>query len=112
MNKILKNIIITILTFISLCILYNILKETGLVQDSIRVIIGFVLTIIFIFLGWALSEEVPRLAAILLLLGIVLAIITAIMYIILMAKITIFGTMLQMVAAIVILIAILIIGRL
>lgn len=112
MNKILKNIIITILTFISLCILYNILKETGLVQDSIRVIIGFVLTIIFIFLGWVLSEEVPRLAAILLLLGIVLAIITAIMYIILMAKITIFGTMLQMVVAILILIAILIISRL
>lgn len=112
MNNILKNIIITILTFISLCILYNILKETGLVQDSIRVIIGFVLTVIFIFIGWVLSEEAPRLAAIVLLLGIVLAIITAIMYIILMAKITIFGTMLQMVAAILILIAILIIGRL
>lgn len=112
MNKTLKNIIIAILTFISLCILYNILKETGLVQDSIRVIIGFVLTVIFIFIGWALSEEVPRLAAIVLLLGIVLAIITAIMYIILMAKITIFGTILQMVAAILILIAILIIGRL
>ena len=112
MNKILKNTIITILTFISLCILYNILKETGLVQDSIRVIIGFVLTVIFIFLGWALSEETPRLSAIVLLLGIVLAIITAIMYIILMAKVTIFGTMLQMVVAILILIAILIISRL
>lgn len=112
MNKILKNIIITILTFISLCILYNILKETGLVQDSVRVIIGFVLTVIFIFLGWALSEETPRLSAILLLLGIVLAVVTAIMYIILMAKVTIFGTMLQMVVAILILIAILIISRL
>ena len=112
MNKILKNIIITILTFISLCILYSILKEVGLVQDSVRVIIGFVLTVIFIFLGWALSEETPRLSAILLLLGIVLAVVTAIMYIILMAKVTIFGTMLQMVVAILILIAILIISRL
>ena len=112
MNKILKNIIITILTFISLYILYTILKEVGLVQDSVRVIIGFVLTVIFIFLGWALSEETPILSAILLLLGIVLAVVTAIMYIILMAKVTIFGTMLQMVVAILILIAILIISRL
>lgn len=112
MNKILKNIIIVILPFISLCILCNIVQETGLVKDGIRVIIGFILTVIFFFIGWIFGDKAPTLASILLLLGMVLSIITAIMYIILMAKITIFGTMLQMVVAILILIAIFILNRL
>lgn len=111
MNKILKNIIIVILTFISLCILYSILKETGLVQDSIRVIVGFVLTIIFFFIGWLVADEVPTLAAIFLLLGIILAIVTAIMYIILMTKVTLFGTILKTIVAIIIMIIIYIISR-